>query len=97
MSYFMFRKIILSLCLSLPHVTSAENLALTSKELIDLVFLHIEAKNYFKHAEDVLKNKNLENIETLKEEKEKLHKILESVDIPGYFVYNISTKREISS
>jgi hypothetical protein len=29
----MFRKIILSLCLSLPQVTSAENLALTSKEL----------------------------------------------------------------
>ncbi|MCT7526745.1 hypothetical protein [Aliarcobacter cryaerophilus] len=32
------------------------------QELIDLVFLHIEAKNYFKYAEDILKNKNLENI-----------------------------------
>ena len=46
MSYFMFRKIILSLCLSLPHVTSAENLALTSKELIDLEFRENLNKNY---------------------------------------------------
>jgi hypothetical protein len=32
------------------------------QELIDLVFLHIEAKNYFKLANEILKSRNLENI-----------------------------------
>lgn len=48
----------------------------------------------FWHVIKDWQNKNLENIETLKEEKEKLHKILESVDLCILF---ISAQSEIVS
>ncbi|QOW48243.1 MULTISPECIES: hypothetical protein [Acinetobacter] len=61
----MFRKIILSLCLSLPHVTSAENLALTSKELIDLEFRENLNKNYSLEELTLILNEKLKEISVI--------------------------------
>ena len=65
MIYFMFMKIILSLCLRLPNVTSAENLALTSKELIDLEFRENLNKNYSLEELTLILNEKLKEISVI--------------------------------
>ena len=75
-------------------LTTMKTVIQSGKEAKELYLEEDKDLVTFWHVIKDWQNKNLENIETLKEEKEKLHKILESVDLCILF---ISAQSEIVS